>query len=68
MSDQDKGPVWLQGPHIDRDPAKWENMMTFPFVKSAVEAEELTIHGLWNDIGNGELLCYDPKSGQFEPV
>lgn len=30
MSDQDKGPVWLQGPHIDRDPEKWENMMSFP--------------------------------------
>ena len=30
MAEQDQGPVWLQGPHIERDPDKWENMMTFP--------------------------------------
>jgi NADH-quinone oxidoreductase subunit B len=30
MSEQDQGPVWLQGPHIDRDPENWENMMRFP--------------------------------------
>ena len=44
------------------------NLMTFPFVKSAVEAEGLTLHGLWHDIGEGHLLCYDPQSGAFKPV
>jgi carbonic anhydrase len=44
------------------------NLMTFPFVKEAVEREELSLHGLWNDIGNGDLLGYDPKTGTFEPV
>lgn len=42
-----------------------ENLMTFPFVKSAVEAGEITMHGLWNDIGAGGLEQYDPPSGRF---
>lgn len=42
-----------------------ENLMTFPFVKSAVESGELSLHGLWTDIGEGTLECYDPKQGQF---
>lgn len=45
-----------------------DNLMTFPFVRDAVEAEELTLHGLWHDIGGGALLQYDPKTGDFEPV
>lgn len=45
-----------------------ENLMTFPFVKSAIESEELSLHGLWNDIGNGTLLFYDPVTDRFEPV
>ncbi|WP_172297570.1 carbonic anhydrase [Pseudoruegeria sp. HB172150] len=45
-----------------------ENLMTFPFVQEAVAAEELALHGLWNDIGKGELLCYVPETGKFEPV
>ncbi len=42
-----------------------ENLMTFPFVRAAVEEERLALHGLWNDIGNGELRCYDPRSKTF---
>jgi carbonic anhydrase len=45
-----------------------ENLMTFPFVKSAVENERLSIHGLWNDIGEGSLEGYDPTSGTFKPI
>ncbi|WP_425050919.1 carbonic anhydrase [Psychromarinibacter sp. S121] len=45
-----------------------ENLMTFPFVVEAVENEKLSLHGVWNDIANGELLCYDPKSESFVPV
>lgn len=44
------------------------NLMTFPFVREAVETEELALHGLWNDIGNGALQCYDPMTDTFEPV
>jgi carbonic anhydrase len=42
------------------------NLLSFPFVKEAVDAETLSIHGLWNDIGEGNLYYYDGTS--FEPV
>ncbi|HPE25968.1 carbonic anhydrase [Albidovulum sp.] len=45
-----------------------ENLMTFPFVREAVEADELTLHGLWTDIGAGGLEQYDPASGTFVPL
>lgn len=40
-----------------------ENLMTFPFVKSAVEQGCLSLHGLWTDIGEGVLECYEPGVG-----
>jgi carbonic anhydrase len=45
-----------------------DNLMTFPFVTQAVEDDEMTIHGLWNDIGEGTLEQYDPASGKFAPI
>ena len=42
-----------------------ENLMTFPFIFDAVSAENLTLHGLWTDIGEGSLEHYDPKRGTF---
>lgn len=42
-----------------------ENLMTFPFVRAAVEAGEMTLHGLWNDIGSGSLEHYDPVAKAF---
>jgi len=45
-----------------------ENLMTFPFVEDAVEADTLMIHGLWTDIGEGSLLTYDPARGDFRNV
>ncbi len=45
-----------------------ENLMTFPFVRDAVEAGDLTLHGLWNDIGSGGLEVYDPAEKRFVPV
>lgn len=44
------------------------NLMTFPFVREAVEAQELTLHGLINDIGEGVLLQYDGSIEKFVPV
>ncbi len=40
-----------------------ENLMTFPFVAKAVEDEMLTLHGLWNNTGEGLLEQYDPARG-----
>ena len=42
------------------------NLIGFPFVKSAVNAETLSIHGLWHDIGSGNLFFLD--EGNFKPV
>lgn len=45
-----------------------ENLMTFPFVREAVERDELSLHGLWTDIGEGGLLQYDATKGSFQQV
>lgn len=45
-----------------------ENLMTFPFLKAAVDNELLTIHGLWTDIGEGSLLYYEPEKGDFVAI
>ncbi|WP_137702709.1 carbonic anhydrase [Marimonas lutisalis] len=45
-----------------------ENLMTFPFVKSEVESGRLSIHGLWNDIGEGTVEQYLPDQKTFQPV
>ncbi len=44
------------------------NLLTFPFVRAAVDAEELTLHGLWTDIGEGSLEVFDGKVGDFVAV
>lgn len=48
--------------------ASLENLMTFPFVAEAVENGTLSLHGLWTDIGEGGLQCYDAKEKAFAPV
>ena len=45
-----------------------ENLMTFPFVAKAVKDGELSLHGLWTDIGEGTLLEYDPEKGAYAPI
>lgn len=45
-----------------------ENLMSFPFVKAKVEAEDLTLHGLWTDTGSGGLEQYDAERGAFVAV
>jgi carbonic anhydrase len=45
-----------------------ENLLTFPFVKAAVEDDLLTLHGLWTDTGGGGLEQFDPARGAFVPV
>jgi carbonic anhydrase len=45
-----------------------DNLMTFPFVTAAVADGGLSLHGLWTDIGEGGLQCYDPASEKFLQV
>jgi len=48
--------------------ASLENLMTFPFVREAVEDGKLTLHGLWTDTGEGGLECWDEERRLFVPV
>jgi carbonic anhydrase len=41
------------------------NLMTFPFVKSRVEENQLSVHGAWFDISTGELWTMNGESGDF---
>ena len=41
------------------------NLMNFPFVISEVESNNVSIHGLWTNIGDGGLEAFDPKQGRF---
>ncbi|MES2472160.1 MAG: carbonic anhydrase [Pseudomonadota bacterium] len=45
-----------------------KNLMTFPFVKSAVEKGELHLHGAYFGVASGKLLIRNEASGAFEPV
>ena len=44
------------------------NLLTFPFVRTSVEEGRLTLHGLWNDIGEGAIEVWDEARGAFVPV
>ena len=45
-----------------------ENLMTFPFVRERVEADDLALHGVSMDIRSGDIVQYDPSNKQFVPV
>jgi carbonic anhydrase len=45
-----------------------ENLMTFPFVSAAIEAGELSLHGLWVDIRSGVLAQLNPDTGTFSSL
>jgi carbonic anhydrase len=45
-----------------------KNLMTFPFVRKAVEAGELNLHGAYFGVASGKLLVLNKKTGTFEPV
>lgn len=44
------------------------NLMSYPWIKSRVEAGELQLLGWYFDMLNGELLQYEPESGEFRPL
>ena len=45
-----------------------ENLISFPFIHSAREGGELTLHGLWTDMSKGEIQQYDAHTRQFTPI
>ena len=44
------------------------NLMTFPFVKTAVEEGVLKLHGAYFGVASGKLLVRNERTGQFEAV
>jgi carbonic anhydrase len=45
-----------------------QNLMTFPWIRDAVEAKEIDLHGWHLDITSGRMLHYDPENGRFEDI
>jgi carbonic anhydrase len=45
-----------------------KNLMTFGFVRAAVEKGVLSLHGAYFGVASGRLLVRDPETGKFEPV
>ena len=45
-----------------------ENLMTFPFVRSAVERGELQLHGAYFGVAEGTLSVLDPVAKEFKSV
>lgn len=43
-----------------------DNLMSFPFVRQAVAAGGLQLHGWYFDLDRGELHGYNPATGSFE--
>lgn len=44
------------------------NLKTFPFVKKALESNQLELHGLYFDMQKGELSAYDDGTQEFTTV
>jgi carbonic anhydrase len=42
-----------------------ENLMTFPFVRSAVERGEMMLHGAYFGVAEGSLFVLDPVAKEF---
>ena len=42
-----------------------KNLTTFPFIQKSMSDGSLSIHGLWHNIGTGELMYYDSESNDF---
>jgi carbonic anhydrase len=45
-----------------------ENLMTFPFVKTAVEHGDLQLHGAYFGVAEGSLFVLDPLAKEFSSV
>lgn len=44
------------------------NLLGFPFIADAIAEDRLTLHGLWHNIGTGELKNYDANANGFVTV
>ena len=42
------------------------NLFSFPFIKKAIDENNLSIHALIHDIGSGNLKFLNPETEDFE--
>lgn len=45
-----------------------QNLVTFPFIRHAVEDGSVSLHGVWKNIGEGRLETYDADRALFVPL
>tara|TARA_B100001996_G_scaffold75351_1_gene55636 strand:+ start:132 stop:758 length:627 start_codon:yes stop_codon:yes gene_type:complete len=45
-----------------------ENLKQYPFIKKGLDANEINLFGIWNDIGTGTISVYNHKTKNFEPI
>ncbi len=45
-----------------------ENLLTFPWIRDAVEMGEMHLHGWYFDLNDGTLSCYDEETDAFIPM
>ena len=44
------------------------NLKQYPFIKKGLDANEINLFGIWNDIGSGKLESFNKKTENFEKI
>src|ERR1700761_1352036 len=65
---KDDGEAYLRQLEFASVALSLRNLMTFPFVKAAVEEGKLRLHGAYFGVASGKLLVRNEDTGAFEPV
>ena len=45
-----------------------ENISDYPFLKKGLDTNDISLYGIWNDIGTGSLEVYNQKTKTFEKI
>ena len=45
-----------------------ENLSDYPFLKRGLDANDINLYGIWNDIGTGSIEVYNQKTKAFEKI
>jgi carbonic anhydrase len=65
---RDDGEAYLRQLEFASVELSLKNLMSFPFVKAAVEEGTLRLHGAYFGVTSGKLLVRNERTGQFEAV
>ena len=60
--------LWLHHLELASVELSLQNLMTFPWIASAVARGALNLHGAYFGVATGHLLVRDPQTKQFDPV